>query len=369
MTLNSHRAWFTVARVPGQCKRVVSRSALIVAIVTTTVAGQTPAADPLPTYRAAVAAYARTGDISRAVLPLQDWPGEMFEAAIKAMVARTDPQELQDAAVFHLEIGVALAGVATAVAAGHINYGSGLLDRWTAARPMLKPKQGEDEKAFRSKWFGVAGSAFLAVKDFNRARPLLNKANAALPRSASVQTLLGTLQEFEGFMYSPGSAPTLSRRSGNQRERTVRYYQAERLYRQALRFDPDYALAHVRLGHVLHWLGKPQEGRASLERGRQIAKDPQARYLAALFFGLLQQDENDVAAARQSFEQAAAIAPTSQPPVVALAYLEVMAGRPDRANAVTRRLAEAVDGEPWWAFHHGGLDLTGLRWLRERVME
>jgi tetratricopeptide (TPR) repeat protein len=349
--------------------RAVVRSALVAAIVTTSVAGQTPPADLYATYRSAVAAYARTGDISRAARPLQEWSGNMFETAIKSTVAGKNGKDLRDAAVFHLEIGVALVGVSAAAAAGHIHYGSNLLDRWTGSQLKLRPKEGEDEKAFRSKWFGVAGSAFLAVKDFGRARPLLAKARGTFPRSASVQTLIGTIQEFEGSMFDPDDAPTLSRKTSAKRERSVRYAQAEQEYREALRYDGNYALAHIRLGHVLHLSGKLREARAPLERGRQLANDPLSQYLAALFLGMLQQDEKDVTAARQSFEQALAIAPTSQPAVVALAYLEVMAGRPDRANAVTRRLAEAREGEPWWAFHHGGLDVPSLRWLRERVVQ
>ena len=47
-----------------------------------------------------------------------------------------------------------------------------------------------------------------------------------------------------------------------------------------------------------------------------------------------------------------------------------MAGRPDRARALTRGLAEAPPtADPWWAFHNGGLDLEGLRSLRERAMQ
>ena len=86
--------------------------------------------------------------------------------------------------------------------------------------------------------------------------------------------------------------------------------------------------------------------------------------------GALQQEGKDVAGARRSFEQAVTLVPNSQPAVVALAHIEVMAGRPDRAHALARGLAEAqATGEPWWAFHNGGLDVGGLRWLRERAMQ
>jgi tetratricopeptide (TPR) repeat protein len=259
--------------------------------------------------------------------------------------------------------------VSVGVAAGHIKYGSDLLDRWTATQPALNRTAVDDQKTFRSTWFSVAASAFAAVNDLGFARPLSSKAIGALPYSARAQTLSGVIKEFEAMQFNPEAALTLTRREQNYREQMARLYLAQQDYRKALMFDEHYALAHIRLGRVLHLSGKLREARASLERGQQLAKEPLTQYLSAFFMGALQQDEKDVAAARRSFEQAIAIAPSSQPAVVALAHLELMAGRPDRAHALARTLAEAPTTEPWWAFHRGGLDLPGLRSLRERAVQ
>jgi tetratricopeptide (TPR) repeat protein len=329
-----------------------------------TAAGESQTPDPYQVYQSAVAAYIKSRDIARAVAPLQQWSGNEFDTAVKTTLASGKPDAIKAAAVFQLEIGVALVGVSSAVAAGHIRYGSDLLDRWTATQPLLS----NEPKQFRSIWLGVAGSAFAAVKDLGRARPLLNKSLAALPRSARATTLLGTLKEFEASQYNPDDAPTVTIRERAHRERLTLLYQAEKDYREALRYDEHYALAYIRLGHVLHLAGKLPEARSMLERGVKIANEPLTQYLGALFMGALQQEEKDVAAARRSFEQAVTIVPNSQPAVVALAHIEVMAGRPDRAHALARGLAEAqATGEPWWAFHNGGLDVGGLRWLRERA--
>lgn len=350
--------------------RAVTGIVLVAAIVTTSVAGQTQPADLVATYRTAVETYAKTGNISRAVVPLQRWSGVEFDAAVKATLVGGIAGDLEAAAIFHLEIGVALVGVSSAVAAGHIRYATDLLDRWTATQPALRSAALEDQKKFRSIWFGVAGSAFAAIKEIGRARPLLNKALSILPKSARAKTLIGTLKEFEASLYNPDDAPTLLIRERSHRERLVLLYQAQQEYREALRYDENYALAHIRLGHVLHLAGKLGEARTTLERGQKIAHEPLTQYLGALFMGALQQEEKDLAGARRSLEQAVTIAPNSQPAVVALAHIEVMAGRPDRAHALARGLAEAqATGEPWWAFHNGGLDVTGLRWLRERAMQ
>ena len=349
--------------------RGASAAVFFAVIVTVTAAGESQKPEPYQVYQSALAAYAKSRDISRAVLPLQQWTGTEFDAAVKATMASGKSGEIETAAIFELEIGVALVGMSSGVAAVHIRYGSDLLDRWTAIQPALKPSV-EDQKKFRSIWFGVAGSAFAAIKEVGFARPLLNKSLGALPRSARAKTLLGTLKEFEASQYNPDDAPTIGIRERAHRERLLLLHQAEQEYREALRYDENYALAHIRLGHVLHLAGKLEEARATLERGLKIANERLTQYLGALFMGALRQEEKNVAGARRSFEQAVTLVPNSQPAVVALAYIEVMAGRPDRAHALTRGLAQAqAAGEPWWAFHNGGLDVPGLRWLRERAMQ
>ena len=174
---------------------------LVVAILSVTAAGESQTPDPFQVYQSAVASYMQSRDISRAVTPLQQWSASEFDAAVKATLASGNPPLIKAAAIFHLEIGVALVGVSSASAAGHIGYGVTLLDRWTATQPALNPAAVGDQKQFRSIWFGVAGSAFAAIKELGRARPLLNKSIAALPRSARAKTLLGTLKEFEASQY------------------------------------------------------------------------------------------------------------------------------------------------------------------------
>jgi tetratricopeptide (TPR) repeat protein len=208
------------------------------------------------------------------------------------------------------------------------------------------------------------------VKDILRARPLLNRAVSIQPRSARALTLRGALKEREASLYDPEDAPTLRRRETARRERDIRLYQAQLDYEQALRYDDRYALAVIRLGRVQHLSGRSKEAVQTLERGQKMASDLTTQYLAALFIGALREEQQDVDGARRSFEAAVAIAPTSQPAVIALAHLELMGGRPDRANELARTLAkQSMDGQPWWVYHYGSLDVAGLQWLREKVVE
>ena len=124
--------------------RGASATVLLAVILTVTAAGESQAPEPYQVYQSAVAVYVKSRDISRAVVPLQKWTGTEFDAAVKATMASGKSDALEAAAVFELEIGVALVGVASGVAAGHIRYGSDLLDRWTAIQPALKPAAVED---------------------------------------------------------------------------------------------------------------------------------------------------------------------------------------------------------------------------------
>jgi tetratricopeptide (TPR) repeat protein len=341
--------------------------AVLAAIAAPTLNGQSPGASEI--YRGAVAIYRHTADIGRASTPIQNWSPAEFDAATRTMLASQSADDVAAAAIFHLEIGVALAGLSTRATELHFKYGQQLLDRFTSMQARLAGAAPREEQQFRATWYGVAGSAFLATRDLSRARPLLMKANGTGAKSARTQTMMGMLDEFDAAQFNPDDWTTLAQRDRILREQSIRLHRAQQQYREAARLDDTYALAHIRLGRVLHLSGQLKEAHLSLERGRAAAAEPLARYLAALFLGALQADEQDLAAARRSFEQAVAIAPGSQPAVVALAHLELMAGRPDRANALARGLAEpSLAGEPWWAFHYGGLDVGGLRSLRERVL-
>jgi hypothetical protein len=126
--------------------------ALLVALQAVVSARQAPDTGVYETYRAAVSAYTKTGDITSAVIPLQYWSPKEFDVATKATIASKNAEALRAAAVFHLEIGVAVVGLSAGAAAGHFKYGSDLLTRWTAARPFFSASGGEEEKTTGMAW-------------------------------------------------------------------------------------------------------------------------------------------------------------------------------------------------------------------------
>lgn len=134
---------------------------------------------------------------------------------------------------------------------------------------------------------------------------------------------------------------------------------AEQLYKRALERRPAMVEARIRLGRVLGLRGRHQEAVEQLRQG-QSAGEPLLRYYALLFLGAEYEALGNGSEARRSYEQAAAVAPTAQSPLLGLSRVADRAG--DRAaarEAVGRVLELPVDDpehiDPWWVYEtaHG----------------
>jgi Flp pilus assembly protein TadD len=139
-------------------------------------------------------------------------------------------------------------------------------------------------------------------------------------------------------------------------------------YEAAIRFDPDYAPAHLRLARMHMFLGDLVLARSEIEQARALARNVEHKYLAALVLGSIVQRQGDLDAARAAYEQAMTLVPNSQSATVALGYLDILAGRPDRARTRAQAfMADPQDDPYWWEAKNGGVYRDGLVWLRERV--
>ena len=337
----------------------------------TIVSAQAPPANA-EIYRRAVQTYVRIGNPAAAVKPLVGWSKADLDLVVADTIARANPEEMEAAAMLHLEIGVALAGISTPSSAGYLDMGSRLVDGLVPTNPdvrrNLNAQRVEEIATIRSTWLGVAGSAFLSVNDVVRARPLFTKALKITPKSAALLTLLGAADEIDGAINNPNDVESLAMQRRVTQQRTRLLLSAEQLYRQALTADPGYALAQIRLGRVEFLFKNMKAAAVSLKKGSDAAQDPSHRYLAAMFTGALLQEQKDLDGARVQFERALEIAPQSQNAIVALAYVELISGRPDHAQTLTRGYLGAPNSdEGWWAFKNGTLDHAGLNWLRKRV--
>jgi tetratricopeptide (TPR) repeat protein len=320
-------------------------------------------------YDRALTTYVTGGDVTTALIPLQRWSKQDFEQAIDRIISTKDRGRMEEAAVFQLEIGVGIVTLSTISAAEHFDFGTRVLAALTPPPSQRTPQLVNEIQQFQETWFGVAGSAFMAVNEGLQARSWIRRGLRVAPKSPVLSTLEGEALELEAGVYLPIRARavnmTATRRDAERRRLLVAAADA---YRAAVELDPKYALAQVRLGRLLHVMNDTSQATTLLERGLAIATEPAHQYLGSLFLGLIKQEQDDLAGARVLYQRALEIVPRSQTATVALAYLETLSGRPDQAQALARSFAaETSDDRNWWAYKNGGLHEIGLRWLRSRI--
>ena len=131
--------------------------------------------------------------------------------------------------------------------------------------------------------------------------------------------------------------------------------QAERLFRGALKINPEYAEARLRLGQVLGRLGRHGDSLTELGASLPAIQEPLLIYYANLFIGREEDALGNVARARAAYERAAALFPRAQSPRLALSELEMRQG--NRTAAV--QLVDMVWGwrvspqqpeDPWQSY-------------------
>jgi tetratricopeptide (TPR) repeat protein len=342
-------------------------AAVLVVAATVQVAAQSPNRND---YVAAVRAYVAGEDLTKKLIPLATWQDRDFDDAVRALVVTKDRPTIEAAAVFQLEVSIGVVGRSLNAAAKHLEFGEQLL-RGVMPTPSERRENPESWTAyleFASMWLGVAGSVFLQESDIARAEPWIDRAVRAGRASAHLKTLAGALAQLKASTLHP---ERFLSGNGQTRLRTERHrllLQAKDLFEEALALDGAYAPAYLHLGRVLFLIGDLPRARAAIDRALALAKDRGQQYLAHLFLGAILQEQKDVAGARQAYERALSLIPAAQTATVALAYLELISGRPDRAQAIVDQFAlSGAEDANWWAYGNGGLDMAGLAWLREKV--
>jgi tetratricopeptide (TPR) repeat protein len=314
-------------------------------------------------YRGVLAVYVAQADIDRAVTALNKWTAKDFETATDAIVVRGIQSEIEAAAVLQLEFGLATMGVFAPAAQRHFEIGSSVVK--ALADRLRKAGVAASEVAkFASTWHAVAGSAFLSLNDGYRARPFLQEAVRFDRRSAPAQTLMGAGAELDATF----NLPAFHGGAGRGPDVRRRLLAIMETYQAAIEYDANYAPAHLRLARVQMFLGDLVLARSAIEHARALATNVEHKYLAALTLGAIVQRQGDLDAARAAYEQAMKLVPNSQAATVALGYLDILAGRPDRARALAQAFMTDPQDDPyWWEAKNGGVYRDGLVWLRERV--
>jgi len=134
---------------------------------------------------------------------------------------------------------------------------------------------------------------------------------------------------------------------------------AEHFFRQALSLVPDLAEAHLRLGRVLYLVDRPREADAEWQdalRHARSHRDTFVAYLASLFLGRLDEDEQHFSTAVDHYREALAIDPAGYTARLSLGRLLVTLGQDSEGWATIReglKLANKsapTSRDPWSAY-------------------
>jgi tetratricopeptide (TPR) repeat protein len=129
---------------------------------------------------------------------------------------------------------------------------------------------------------------------------------------------------------------------------------AEQLYKRALEEEPGRLEARIRLGRVIGLRGRHEDAIEQLRQGR-TAEEPVLQFYAHLFLGGEFEALGSGAEAHESYERAAALAPTAQSPLLGLSRLAEQAGDKAAAREFMARMLKLPPNEPeradpWWVY-------------------
>lgn len=332
-----------------------------------TLHGQTAA--PAVDYGAAVQAYVVSHDAAKAAALLGGLTPRQLEPEIAEYLAGREPS-FTAAAVFHLEIAVGVVMLSAELSEDHLQIGERLV---RGLRPMARGSAGvsiADARAFFERWYVAAASTFLMVNDPVRALPLISRGLQLSPSSPDLRLMAAIVDELAALAISPDTAISSEHRGRILATRTQGFMRARQKLEKLLVDQPGFTRARIRLGRVLWMLEDSDAALIELLRAQAEAREPVQRYLVAMFLGALYEQQKNVTGARIAYEAALAAAPQSQAATVALGYLDVMAGRPDRAQALAAGLlSKPPVGDEWWSYKNGGFETAALAWLRYRVWQ
>jgi tetratricopeptide (TPR) repeat protein len=332
---------------------VRNRRAWVVVLAAVLALNGSPLAQAAPPvaadYGAAVQAYVTGHDAAKAAALLGGLTPRQLEPEIAKYLAGPQPS-FTAAAAFHLEIAAGVVLLSVDLAASHLQIGERLL---RGLRPTARGSAGislADANAFAERWYVAAASTFMMINDSARALPFITRGLQVAPASPELRLMSAIADELtarlQGWMRARGKLEKL------------------------VADEPRFTRARIRLGRVLWMLEERDAALVQLLRAQSEAREPADRYLAAMFLGALYEQQKNLTGARVAYETALAAAPASQAATVALGYLNVMEGRPDRAQALARKLLSAPPaGDAWWSYKNGGFDTAALAWLRYRVWQ
>lgn len=317
-----------------------------------------------PAYEAAVRSVRASRGFTEAYGLIGAWDRDELSAAVASVSRRSDPDFVEAAALFHLEVAAAGAPGSPDDALYHLGLGERLLAARVASREPLAA-------TFASRWYAAGASVFLAQSDTARARTIVEHGLDRVRDQAHLHFMAGRVDDIEALRFDGDHGASDDERLRLNFERRTRLALAERAYQAALRIDPAHAPARIHLARVLFLLDRNDEARRLLE---SLVDAPTlvapARYLATLFLAAVLERAGDLDGARARLAGVPAFAPGRQTAWLALAGLELGAGRVEEARHIVEvnlMTPGPAARDEWWGYRNGAFHVEDLAWLRSRV--
>lgn len=342
-------------------------------------AGQPGEADRLERWLAAVEAH-EPGGFGKNTLDLSTWSGPDLEGVVVEAVsharalAKTDPQQanriLLHGATLHGDIGRLIPEESTRRSSSQqavytikdgrwqgVRY---LTMHWRLARTLLDgvfPAPSADPEVLA--WYRDAARDLLKARSLSEAIPHLTRALQLFPKDGRLLFYRGVLHErLSSPLIQAGSKSLVEdNRSasvvGTPREELGR---AERLFSEALVYEPGHVEARIRHGRVLGDLGQHDQAIAELRRVVDSGAGARLLYYAHLFLARSHEAAGGYEEARRELERAATLYPRAQTPPLALSRIASRTGDRAAAQRELLRLAALPDEEhqredPWWDYY------------------
>ncbi len=208
---------------------------------------------------------------------------------------------------------------------------------------------------------------YIATTAYLQSRRLLAYANRSiisalkkLPSDDRILFYAGVLHEtYASGMTQNAQMPVFWQKANDSKESELN--QARHFLQRAVKVNPGFGEAHLRLGRVMGLLGLHGQAYWELQQADQLIQDSQLSYYVALQLGCQFEMLSHPNEARDQYERAAMLYPLAQSPLLALSQLARSSDDIEGASLALQRVFDLPDRDgweedPWW-----GYDLSHVR--------
>ncbi|HKE82871.1 MAG TPA: hypothetical protein VKB50_03920 [Vicinamibacterales bacterium] len=279
---------------------------------------------------------------------------------IRPLLQREEPRVIQTAALLHTEVAL------SATDAERVD----LQLAYAEAALNLLPRGLADTPAFRTRWYRVVSTMYLARRDPEAARPFLERGLRSFPDDARLHLLSGIAYEITAQVHAINCVDQACTTRARRLDLLKWTGFAAADYRKASQLDARLFEAQLRLGRVMAVSDNEREARSLLEMAVNNATDMRHRYLAALFLAALDTDAEDFQNARSRYETATRLCPWCQSAYVGLSFVGGVTGQAAAASSAIEQLFEKralEEVDPWVEYQFPQLDTETLDGMRAQV--